>query len=494
MLYAAIRQCPVFGGRLQALDTNEVMKRRGVKQAFRLGNQAVVVVADHPWRAQQAVAAMPVEWHDGEHAALDSAAIDAQLRQSLDTESGFGFRKLGDAEATLKTAAKTISADYSVPFLAHAALEPVNCVAQVVGDKVNLWVSTQVPSLVRWKAAQVADVSQEDVTVHVTLLGGGFGRRLETDMAEQAVAIAQRCGGAPVKLLWSRSEDLQHDFYRPVARARFTAALGDDGLPLAWLNRVAAPSLGLATTERLLPSVAADTPDKNHIEGAFDLPYAIPHLSVRQHRTKTPVPIGYWRSVGHSYNAFFTECFIDELAQAARRDPVAYRLALLKAHPRHAAVLKLAAEQAGWGQALPPGRARGVALHESFGSWVAQVAEVSLQDGKPRVHRVVCAIDCGSVVNPDTVKAQMEGSIVFGLTAALYGRITLKAGRVEQANLPDYPLLKLSEMPVVQVHIVPSTAAPGGVGEPGTPPIAPAVANALRVLTGQAVRSLPLVV
>jgi isoquinoline 1-oxidoreductase beta subunit len=296
-----------------------------------------------------------------------------------------------------------------------------------------------------------------------------------------------------VKLLWSRSEDLQHDFYRPVAQARFSAALGEDGRPLAWLNRVAAPSLGLDTFQRLLPSLAADSPDKNHIEGAFDLPYAIPHLSVRQHRVATPVPVGSWRSVGHSYNAFFTECFVDELAQAARQDPVAYRLALLTGHPRHTAVLKLAAEQAGWGQPLPAGRARGVAVHESFGSWVAQVAEVSMQDGQPRVHRVVCAIDCGSVVNPDTVKAQVEGSIVFGLTAALYGRIDIQAGRVVQNNLPDYPLLKLAEMPAVQVHILPSVQAPGGVGEPATPPIAPAVANAWRVLTGRPVRRLPLV-
>jgi len=311
-------------------------------------------------------------------------------------------------------------------------------------------------------------------------------------MVEEAVAIAMQTGGAPVKLVWTREEDMQHDMYRPLALARFQAALGPDGRPQAWLNRVAAPSVGLGTMERLLPALAADMPDKNQIEGAFDIPYEIANISVRQIRSKTPVPVGSWRSVGHSYNAFFTESFIDELAHVAGLDPFEYRRALLARHPRHRAVLELAAAKAGWGTPLPAGRARGIALHESFGSICAEVAEVSLEGGAPRVHRVVCAIDCGTVVNPDTVDAQLQSAIVYGLSAALFGAITIKAGRVAQANFPDYEVVRLATMPVIETFIVTSSAPPGGVGEPGTPPIAPAVANALFALDGQRRRTLPL--
>ncbi len=492
MLYATLRQCPVFGGKVRAFDATAASDARGVKDVFQLGDNAVVVVADSYWRARQALAALQIDWDEGANAALDSAAISAQLRRDAAAGSGSGFRSFGDAEAALAAATRKLEAVYEVPFLAHAAMEPINCVAQVQGGKVTVWNATQVPSFVRWKAASTAGVSGDDVTVHLPWLGGGFGRRLEIDMVEQAVAIAMKTGGVPVKLLWSREEDLQHDMYRPAAVAHFQAALDAGGQPLAWLNRVAAPSIGLATAERLLPAMAMDMPDKNQIEGAFELPYAIPNLSVRQVRSKTPVPVGSWRSVGHSYNAFFTECFLDELAAAAGKDPFEYRRALLGTHPRHRAVLELAAAQAGWGQSLPAGRARGIALHESFGSIVAEVAEVSLQDGRPRVHRVVCAIDCGVVVNPDTVAAQMQSAIVFGLTAALFGRITLKGGRVEQRNFPDHDMLRLAQMPHVDTHIIPSSAPPGGVGEPGTPPIAPAVANALSALTGRRIRELPI--
>jgi len=492
MLYATLRQCPVFGGKVKTFDAVAAKAQRGVKDVFQIGDNSVAVVADSYWRARQALAVLKIDWDEGPNAELNSAAISAQLRRDVDAESGTGFRSVGDAEAALAGAAKKIEALYEVPFLAHAPMEPINCVAQVKDGKVTVWNSTQVPSFVRWRASRVADVSGDDVTVHVPYLGGGFGRRLEFDMAEQAVAIAMKTGGLPVKLVWSREEDLQHDMYRPAAVARFSAALDAQGLPLAWLNKVAAPSVGLGTTERLLPAFAMDMPDKNQIEGAFDLPYAIPNLSVRQIRSKTPVPVGSWRSVGHSYNAFFTECFFDELAHAAGKDPFEYRRALLAAHPRHKAVLELAATKAGWGQKLPPERARGIALHESFGSIVAEVAEVTLVAGEPRVLRVVCAVDCGVVVNPDTVEAQMQSAIVFGLSAALFGRITLKNGRVEQGNFPDYDMLRLAQMPVIETHIVPSSEAPGGVGEPGTPPIAPAVANALFALTGHRARSLPL--
>ncbi|MDT9001579.1 xanthine dehydrogenase family protein molybdopterin-binding subunit [Paucibacter sp. APW11] len=491
LVYAAIRQSPVFGGTLKSFDAKAIGQQRGIIDVLPVGSNAVAVLADRYWRAAQALQQLPVVFDEGPHAALDSAQIRQQLLDAL-PQSGSGFRSEGDAAQQLAQAGKSIEALYEAPFLAHSAMEPINCTAQFKDGRLTVWCGTQVPDIARWRAAAVAGIASDHVDLHVPLLGGGFGRRLEVDMVEQAVELALKTKGRPVKLLWSREEDIQHDMYRPVALASFKAALDDQGRPLAWLNHVAAPSIGLATMERLLPKVAADAPDKNQVEGAFDLPYAVPNLSVRQHRVKTPVPIGSWRSVGHSYNAFFTEGFIDELAHAAGKDPFEYRRSLLAAKPRHTGVLELVAAKAGWGQVLPAGRARGIALHESFGSWCAQVAEVSLENGQPRVHRVVCAIDCGLVVNPDTVEAQMQSAIVYGLSAALFGEITIKAGRVEQSNFPSYEAVRMAQMPQIEVHIVPSRAAPGGVGEPGTPPIAPAVANALFALTGQRLRKLPL--
>ena len=492
LVYAAIRQCPVFGGKVRSIDAAAAVKRRGIKQIFVLGDSAVVAVADSFWRAKQALAATQIDFDDGPNAALDSAAIGRQLRAALDAQSGSGFRSVGDADAVLATALRKVEAEYEVPFLAHAALEPINCTAQFKDGALTLWCGTQVASLARWRAAQGANIKAENVTLNVPFLGGGFGRRLELDMIEQAVAISLKTGGAPVTLLWTREEDMQHDLYRPAAVSRFAAALSDDGAPLAWRNRVAAPSVGYDSVKRLLPALAVDMPDKNQIEGAFDIPYAIPNLSVRQMRVATPVPVGSWRSVGHSYNAFFTECFIDELAATAGKDAVAYRLGLLGGRPRHRAVLELAASKAGWGKPWPAGRALGVALHESFASICAQVVEVSIEAGVPRVHRVVCALDCGVVVNPDTVDAQLQGAIVFGLSAALGGAITIKAGRVEQSNFHDQPLLRMAQMPLIETFTVPSGAPPGGVGELGTPPIAPALANALSTLIGKRLRRLPI--
>lgn len=492
LLYATLAQCPVFGGRVKSFDPAPARGLRGVKQVFQLGDSTVVVVADSYWRAKQALLATPVVWDEGPHARLDSAQISAQLRADLQQASATSFRREGDVQQGLAQGSRRLEAWYEAPLLAHAALEPINCTAQFKDGHLTVWNSTQVPSLARWKAAQVAGVEADAVEFHLPYLGGGFGRRLETDMVEQAVAIAMQTEGLPVKLVWSREEDFQHDMYRPPAMAHFVATLDAQGWPLAWQNLVAAPSIGLHTMQRLLPKLAQDAPDKNQIEGAFDLPYRVPHLSVSQVRTRLPVPVGSWRSVGHSYNAFFTECFMDELAQAAGRDPLAYRLALLDQHPRHRAVLALAADKAGWGLPVAPGRALGLALHESFGSICAQVAEVSVGPEGPVVHRVVCTLDCGVVVNPDTVEAQVQGSIAFGLSAALWGEITLKDGRVEQSNFPTQPILTLAQMPVVETYLVPSTRAPGGVGEPATPPVAPAVANALARLTGQRLRRLPL--
>jgi isoquinoline 1-oxidoreductase beta subunit len=492
MLYAAIRHCPVFGGTVKSFDASAIGTTRGVKHILQIGRSAVVVVADNTWRARTALDKVNITWDEGPNAQLSSSDISAQLRRDLDTASSSGFRDVGNAAKVIEQATRLVEAVYEVPFLAHAAMEPINCAAQVKDGKVTVWNSTQVPSFARQRAAKVAGVDAEKVTLHVPFLGGGFGRRLEFDMVEEAVAIAMHTGGQPVKLTWSREEDMQHDMYRPAAVSRFIVALDPKGRPHGWINRVSAPSIGLAAMERLMPAMAVSVPDKNQIEGAFELPYEVPHIHVSQIRSKTPVPIGFWRSVGHSYNAFFTECFLDEVAHAAGKDPYEYRRTLLKTHPRHKAVLELAATKAGWGVALPAGRARGIALHESFGSICAQVAEISLVDGVPRVHRVVCALDCGSVVNPDTIEAQMQSSVVFGLSAALFGEITVKEGRTEQSNYSNYDVIKLANMPAVETHIVPSEAPPGGVGEPGTPPIAPAVANALFSLTRKRVRKLPL--
>lgn len=496
MVYATIVQPPVFGARVATLDAALALKRPGVHRVLQIP-QGVVVVASNWWRAQQAVADLRITYTTTPHDQVASRDIARAFAQALNETAGTTFAERGQPEAQLASATRVIEARYTAPFLAHATMEPMNCTAQwhPRGERqgqLDVWVGTQVPSFVQWKAAQAAGIDTEQVRLQQFYLGGGFGRRLETDMVEQAVAIAMQLDGLPVKLLWSREEDMQHDVYRPAALSVFRAGLDAQGRVTAWHNRVVAPSVGLSTTARLLPWAAADTPDKNQIEGAFELPYAFPHLAVTQVRPATHVPLGSWRSVGHSYNAFFTECFMDELAHAQGQDPVAYRQGLLQGHPRHQAVLALAARQAGWGQALPAGRARGVALHESFGSVCAQVAEVSIEGDQVRVHRVTCAIDCGVVVNPDTVDAQLQSAIVYGLSAALYGEITLAHGRVEQSSFPSYPVLQMAQMPRIDTHTVSSTRAPGGVGEPATPPIAPAVANALFALRGQRVRDLPI--
>lgn len=491
MVYAAIAQPPVFGAKVAAVDDAAVRQRRGVIKVLQIP-QGVVVVADSWWRAKQALADLKITYTATPNDQVSSADIAKQFKAELAANKGFSYGTKGDVDEAVKQAAKVIEASYWAPYLAHAAMEPINCVAQVKGGHVELWCATQSPSLAKWKAGQVADVDTDKVTLHVPYLGGGFGRRLEVDMVEQAVAIAMQLGGKPVKLLWTREEDMQHDVYRPAALSEFRAAVDAKGRVTAWSNRVAAPSVSYDSVKRLLPWAASNSPDKNQIEGAFDIPYGFDSVSVKQVRPENHVPVGSWRSVGHSYNAFFTESFVDELAHAVGQDPYAYRRSLLDAHPRHRAVLELAASQAGWGKSLPAGRARGIALHESFGSICAQVAEVSVDGGQVRVHRVVCAIDCGVVVNPDTVEAQMQSAIVYGLSAALFGEITVAKGRVEQSSFPSYDALRLAQMPVVETHIVPSTAAPGGVGEPGTPPIAPAVTNALYALTKQRIRALPI--
>jgi isoquinoline 1-oxidoreductase subunit beta len=503
-VYAAVRHCPMLGGSPGAVDAEAAMKLPGVERVVRLGSfagstAAVAVVGRSYWHATRGVQALQIEWQTPPVGVLSSTAIDQALehtaREAAQSQGGFAFYSRGDVAAADRAAARRVEQVYRAPYLAHAAMEPINCTVRVADGKVEVWAPTQMPGAARAAAALAAGVAEQAVTVHVTYLGGGFGRRLDVDFVGQATRIALETDGRPVQLLWSREEDMGHDFYRPAGVAVLQAGLDAQGMTTSLRITSAGDAITPRHMARALPALAGpvDLPDKTTAEGLFDLPYGVPNQRMAHVATHSGVPVGFWRSVGHSHNAFFSEAFIDELAFEAGQDPVAYRLAMLKDAPRFAAVLKLAAEKAQWGTPLPPGRARGVALHESFGSIVAQVAEVSLEGGRPRVHRVVCAADVGTVVNPGIVAQQMEGAVIFGLSAALHGRIDIEGSVVRQRNFDDYPVLNLAQSPRIETHLVASTRAPGGVGEPGTPPIAPAVANALFVLTGRRLRALPLV-
>lgn len=492
LVFAAVKMAPSIGGTLEKFDDNAVKAMPGVIRAVDFSRTAngvagIAVIAKTYWQAKQALAAFPVTWSAGPNAKLSTAEVFRELDAKLDSEQGYAYHKTGDLDGA-KGAAKTVKAQYTAPFLAHAAMEPINCTAQVKDGKLTLWVSTQVPSIAVDVAARIAKLTPQDVTLHVTYLGGGFGRRLEIDMVAQAVAIALNAGGAPVQVIWSREEDMTHDMYRPAAMARFSAALDAAGNVLAYDNKSASGSVTHQALQRLF-GLPGGGPDKTTAEGEFDMPYEFPNQRIAHVIVPTPVPIGYWRSVGHSHNAFFKESFIDELAHAAGKDPVEFRRGLLKQHPRHLAVLNAAVAQAGTPM---PGRAHGVALHQSFGSIVAEVAEVSIEGNEIRVHKVTCAVDCGIAVNPNIIAQQMESAVVFGLSAALFGEVTIKDGKVEQQNFNDYPVLRMSQAPHVETVIIKSAEHPEGIGEPGTPPIAPAVANAVFVLTGKRLRGLPL--
>jgi isoquinoline 1-oxidoreductase beta subunit len=503
MVYAVVRHCPMLGGSPGRVNADAALKLPGVERLVRLpsyagSTAALAVVGRSSWHARRGAQALEVEWRAPPAGTLDSVRIAGQLERSAKeaarADGGFAFHTRGDVNAALASAARRLEQIYRAPYLAHLTMEPLNCTAQVKGGRVEVWVPTQVPGFARALAARVAGVPEDAVTVHVTYLGGGFGRRLEVDVVGQAVRVALETGGRPVQLLWPREEDVTHDFYRPAGAALLQAGFDAEGRPVALKITSAGDPLQPRFLARNAPALAGpvDPPDKTASEGLFDLPYAIAHQRIAHVATSSGVPVGNWRAVGHSHNAFFAECFVDEMAEAARQDPVAFRLGLLKEMPRHAAVLRLAAERAGWGRPLPPGQARGVALHECFGSIVAQVVEASLAGSKPRVHRVVCAADIGTVVNPDIVAQQMESAVIFALSAALYGRVDIEASAVQQTNFPNHPIVTLAETPRIETHLVPSTNPPGGVGEPGTPPLAPALANALFALTGRRLRELPL--
>jgi isoquinoline 1-oxidoreductase subunit beta len=488
MLYATLAQCPVFGGKLAGYDEAKIKGMPGFRQVVPMGD-AVAVVADSYWQAHQALMALPVTWDEGPNAALDDAAIAELLRGGLAASDAAVAAKAGDVGAALAGAAKRVEAEYHVPFLAHATVEPMNCTAQVLQGKVEVWAPSQNAQAALTTAAKAAGVDPKDVEVHVTMLGGGFGRRgAVQDFVRQAVVIA-KAAGRPVKLLWSREEDMRHDFYRPVSMARLTAGLDAGGMPIAWQVRLTGQSIFAS----LRPEGIKNGLDPNFVEGMAEVPYEFPNRFVDYAMRNTPVPVGFWRSVNNSQNAFYKESFLDEVAHAGGHDPYELRRALLKNHPKQLAVLDAAAKQAGWGTPLPAGVHRGIAYHDAYGSLVCGVAEISLgDDNRLSVHRIVCAVDSGYVVNPDTVVTQVEGAIVYGLTAALYDKITIRNGRVEQANFDTYPMLRLKSMPRIEVVQVPSGGFWGGVGEVGLPPVAPAICNAIFAATGKRIRSLPL--
>lgn len=487
MLIGTVMASPVFGGKLKLVDEKPALAIQGVHSVVKL-DHAVIVLANGYWPAHKAALALKPEWDAGPLATISSNGMLEDFTSSLN-EAGALAHATGDASAALIGAARKIEATYHVPYLAHATMEPMNATVRLDGDSAEVWAPTQAQGWTQGAVAHMLQIKPEQVRVNTTFLGGGFGRRSELDFVLYA-AQAAKASGRPVKLIWSREEDMQHDFYRPAALARMTAGLDASGKPVAFEAKLVLQSI----LSRVFPNSVRGGVDRSAVEGIADMDYGFPNARVEYVMKQKGAPVGFWRSVGHSHNAFFLESFMDELAHAAGHDPVEFRSTLLAEKPRHRAVLDKAASAAGWGSPAAPGHFRGVAVHESFGSIAAQVAEISIEQGKMlRVHKVTCAIDCGTAINPSTLAAQIESAIVYGLTAALYGEITLANGRVAQANFDTYEMLKLAQMPAVDVHIIESGARIGGLGEPGTPPIAPAVANAIFAATGRRIRELPLV-
>jgi len=489
MLTAVIARPPVFGARLKDFDAARAKAVPGVKAVFAV-EAGVAVVATGFRPASLGREALTIHWDLGPNADLSTARLREQYA-ALAGKPGVVARKTGNPEAALVSAAKRLAAVYEVPYLAHAPMEPLNCTVDLKSDSCEIWTGTQFQTVDRAAAARILGLKPEQIKLHTTFLGGGFGRRANpvSDFVREGVQVAKALKG-PVKVMWTREDDIQGGYYRPAALSVLAAGLDQEGKPLAWTNRIVVQSIMTGTPFE--SSIDQAGIDPTSVEGAADCPYAVPNLLVDLHTPHPGIPVLWWRSVGHSIHGFVTESFIDELAHAAGKDPFEYRRALLAKHPRHRRVLELAAEKAGWGKTLPAGIARGIAVHSSFKSFVAQVAEVSVdKTGQVKVHRVVCAVDCGPVVNPATIEVQMQGGIAFGLSAALQSTVTFRDGRVEQSNFHDYRVLRLPDMPRVEVHIVPSRDEQGGIGEPGVPPIAPAVTNAIFALTGKRIRRLP---
>ena len=488
MQYAVLARTPVFGGKVASFDATKAKAVPGVSQVVQISN-GVAVVADNTWSAMEGRKALEIKWDEGSFATQNSAGISKMFEQLAQTP-GAVARKEGDTAQGLAGAAKKMEAVYEAPYLAHAPMEPVNCTAHVKGDSVQLWVGTQIQTAAQQVSGQKAGVAPEKVSIETMMLGGGFGRRGSADFVGEAVEISKAVG-TPVKLTWSREDDIAHDTFRPASRTQFAAGLDKDGWPVALTARSVCPSVqaGGAAPQ------GADGLDRTGVEGIFDLEYAIPNILVDYRAALLPIPVSYWRSVGFSQNTFFLESFMDEMAASSGKDPVDFRRKLLEKNPKAArllGVLNLVADKSGWGTPLPAGHSRGIAISNNIGSFTAEVAEVSIEKGKIRVHRVVAAVDCGQVVNPAIVSQQIQSGIVFGLTAALKGKISIDKGQVVQQNFNTYDMLRMDEMPQIEVHIVPSILPPGGIGEASTPMIAPAVANALFKGTGKRLRQLPL--
>jgi len=498
LLYASVTMCPTLGGKVARFDGAAAQSMTGVRKVIAVdpyagglgsdgaGSGAIAVIADTPYHAMRALKKVTVEWDHGPAANLSSKDVIDGLARTLDTQKGKVEYETGDLQAALKSAAKTITAEYRVPFLAHAAMEPMNCTVQFKDGAATAWLATQDPGFARDAVAKVLDIKANKVTVIIPYLGGGFGRRYLLDFLSQAAAIARQADGAPVQTIWSREQDLTHDYYRPAFVSRHTAGLDAQGKLTAWQSTTAGSSMGM-------PSLI-DGAGK----GAFDTGYDFPNARIAHQASDSLVPVGIWRSVSHSYNAFFTESFVDEAAFAAGQDPLAFRLALMARRPRFVRVLDRAAEFSGWGRPLEPApdgekKARGIALHRCFGSVIANVAEVSVDAHKKiRVHRVACVVDCGFPLNPNLIRQQLEGGIVYGLSAALQGEITVEKGQVQQTNFHNYTPLRIDQCPSIDTDIIASVEHPQGIGEVGVPSIAPAVANAVFALTGQRLRTLPL--
>jgi len=488
---AVVARSPVFGGTLKGFDDSKAKAVPGVRAVFAVPS-GVAVVADDFWSAKKGRDALTVDWDKGPNAGLESATLLEEYL-ALSKTPGKTAKTEGDVDAALSRAAKRVTATYTVPYLAHAPMEPLNCTVKKTPGGCEIWTGTQFQTVDQGATSKILGIEPKNVLIHTTFLGGGFGRRANptSDFVSEAVHIAKGFD-RPVKLVWTRDDDIRGGYYRPMAVHRIEGALDTSGTPVAWRQRIVSTSILEGTPFEAM--MVKNGIDETSVEGASDSPYvlAIPSHLVELHAPKKRVPVLWWRSVGHSHSAFAVESFLDEMAHAARKDPLAFRLALLSKAPRLQAALKLAAEKAGWGRPLPKGHGLGLAVHESFQSIVAEVAEVTVEKGRIRVPRVVCAVDCGTAVNPLAVRAQMESAIAFGLGAALKSRLTLKEGRVVESNFHDYDVLRMSEMPHVEVHILESHEKTGGVGEPGTPPIAPAVANALFAATGKRLRDLPL--
>ena len=487
MKFAVVAAAPTFGGKLLGLDEGKAKATPGVTQVVRL-DDAVAIVAVHTWAAKQGLAAAAPRWDAGPNATLSSADIVAQLASAVE-RPGAVARHDGDPEADIAQAADKLDAVYQQPFLAHATMEPMNCTVHMTKEGCDIWVGTQIPGRSQKAVAKLTGLELRQIRIHNHLLGGGFGRRLEYDGIVRAVQVAQHVSG-PVQVIYTREEDIQHDMYRPYYYDRIAAALDPDGKPVAWSHRIAGSSI----IARYFPAYLKDGIDSDGVESSANLPYGLSAIKVEWIQQEPPgVPTAFWRGVGVTRGTFVVESFIDELAAHAKQDPLAYRLALLDKNPRARAVLRMAAEQAGWGKPLPEGQGRGIALCTGFGSYIAQVIQVAVdKDGTVNPTHVWCAVDCGITINPDTARAQIESGIVFGLSAALYGEITIKEGRVEQTNFGDYRVLRINEVPKIDVQLVKNTEAPGGLGEPGTSCVMPALTNAIYAASGKRIRRLPI--